>query len=65
MCVCAPSVNRCLQRPEEDFGSLGTGVTGGCEKPDVDSGSPNQVFYKSSKFSYTLSPISRFPHIYK
>lgn len=34
MCEHVCHVWACIQRPEEGVGSVGTGVTGGCEKPD-------------------------------
>lgn len=39
----------CLGRPEEDIGSPGTGVTGGCEPPDLGTGNPTKVLWEKKK----------------
>lgn len=49
MYVCLPHVHRCLQMPEEIIGSLRTGVTGSCERPDFVAENESQALWKSTK----------------
>lgn len=37
LCACKPHICKCLQRPEEEVGSYGSGVSGSCE-PTVGDG---------------------------
>lgn len=38
-------------RPEEDVGPQGTGLTGGCELPNLAAGTQTWVLWKNSKYS--------------
>lgn len=51
-----------MQRPEEGFRSAGSGVSDGCEPPEVDAGNSTCVLCEDSMCSYLLRHLSSPRH---
>lgn len=56
MCLCAPCVCKCPQRPEEHTGSLGAGVTQCYKPPDMVTWNQMPVLCKNRVLLGSFNP---------